>query len=919
DFDLILGFARYDEGNFGFEKLSYGMSYWENEGSREEPKWVEKKKAVTNNDASSNLRVSHYCDPVLIFDNYDFGDYLSPPVGYHPHYREGLPTRVIMFQSTGSSAFYGTLQYFKAQYEHGTSLLAATYPEAKRIDINLLYRSSPTMVNYGFHVFETWDNEEELREWTLSMSTADLDEDGKNEVIVGDFNNNIYVFEHLTNNTYKRAFRSFDINRTIQTTESPYAWEQFEGISGKFNRTLFDHIQYLLANDIDLDQDGLQEFIAATDDMIFVFEATRSPTGRIRDDTYRLETTIDLLNVETLFKLPQDDFKITAMTTGEDLSHDGRKELLIAVSSALLIFEINDDYSYEEIFYGDSYLTKGIYDTPGSYRWQPQYLINALLVDDLDQDGFTDLVIAGIDRSIARPLWAGFITILEWQGHMFYHLADNDDFKGTVQYGNHIFDLTVGDSDYDELKELIVGHANGIDIYEFTGDNQLALRERITSNPNYPYLTTTYWRPPTGSFDVDKDALRVNTTTIFMAYSYNYDIYLASSDDDGISWTDLGKVTSTRRSSRQTFDTRHPVLGKSPNGDIWLVYELITLSGMYRTTLYFQVSSDGGTTWSIPYSISQSPDWPSTTFSFSPSLYQVQGAASSVIGLAYNYPAGDNNKAELVHLNSVGMTVSTPIVYPWVNGTKLDDHFTVASLDVTYITKKSWDTELYGLVFSGYVNIEELSLDYDLFFGTITINRTDLTYSFTRPTRITNTGLSSFYPSIITEIHTGNLVITYEEPTLKPFGGLWAIWSSDEGLTWNGPYDMSLPLGLDPTYVMMIDLYGTVKPIAQQSGESYVVGYHSIADGTLITDKINHFEARRPTLVPGNDSGFSMIYSVYFKKDSATREVFATAINPWSNFTWYKIGKVMDLSVGDSDRDGRHEILATSGKQAVLL
>ncbi|MHA2502206.1 MAG: hypothetical protein ACXAE3_05005, partial [Candidatus Kariarchaeaceae archaeon] len=85
DMDLMLGFARYDDANFGLDKVSYGFTYWENQGTNEEPIWVEQKKAVTNNDPESNFRVDLYTEPVLVFNDYDFGtDGFDATYGYHP-------------------------------------------------------------------------------------------------------------------------------------------------------------------------------------------------------------------------------------------------------------------------------------------------------------------------------------------------------------------------------------------------------------------------------------------------------------------------------------------------------------------------------------------------------------------------------------------------------------------------------------------------------------------------------------------------------------------------------------------------------------------------------------------------------------------------------------------------------------------
>ncbi|MHA1166342.1 MAG: hypothetical protein ACTSRU_00860, partial [Candidatus Hodarchaeales archaeon] len=408
DLDLILGFATHNKSfhNINSNRTTgYGMTYWENQGSRDNPKWVERKKAVTNNDPYSNLRVNLYRAPVIVNDEYEWGDDYWNYNKYYPAYKTGKATRLFMFQPdlgtdpvTGwnyvNDYYRGIIKQFSAYYNHPTSLLAATYPEAKRLDLNLMYDFGVfNYVNYGFHITESWSNIDELKQWTLAMTASDLDEDGMNEIIIGDFDNNVYVFEHMTNNTYKRAFRSFDINRSELSTLSPYAWEQFEGISGEFTRKIFQHVKHLVAGS-DLDQDGLQEFFAVTDDMIFIFESTYSPTGRINDDTYVLVDTIDIRDIPQLDAVPVEDRIINDIVFADDITADGRKEIVIAVTSALVIYEINPEgasgaagsyqgWTKEEVFTGIYYGTdyfEGKYGVPGNAYKFPDFIIQDLLI-----------------------------------------------------------------------------------------------------------------------------------------------------------------------------------------------------------------------------------------------------------------------------------------------------------------------------------------------------------------------------------------------------------------------------------------------------------------------------------------------------------------------------------------------------------
>ncbi len=956
DFDLILGFASYNSTLVNFEKRTFGMTYWENEGTKDSPIWVEKKKAVTNNDPDSNFRVHRYGFPVLIYDNYDFEDLpFTPPIGYHPYYRDLQPTRLIMLQQDDKETFEGILTSFTAEYNHGTSLLAATYPEAKRVDINLKYSDSLLGgKNFGFHIFETWNNEEELRDWTLSMSTADLDEDGKNEVIVGDFNNNIYVFEHLSNNTFKRAYKSFDVNHTVQDTNSPYGHEKFGGINGTFFRTIYDHIRFLIAG-TDLNNNSLQEFVAATDSTLFVFEATRTITGRIHDDTYTLIGTFDLFNFATLSNLAPDKRRITALSWGDDLTHDGRRELIVAIGSALLIFEISTSastssgefntesisttyplFNMEEIFYKQTYKGKGLYNVPGNYRMYPDMEIRSILVSDLDRDGRMDITIAGEDQRSARPIWGGFITILEWTGGTFSQMVDSDVFTKTTQF-NPINDLDTDDTDYDGFRELIIGHDQGVDLYEFVGDNTAEIREVITSNPHYQIPQRSYYYP--SSPQEHKDVLRLPNGTLIMVFvdgvGVGATLKRTYSYDNGNTWTTATTLSYTRFSTPIT----------------------TSLLGIVEVSLAYQFNSlwlkfsewredTGSTDWYVfyimkdpksgdfAYPIHQARVSVESGQSASGRLFPLLGTVNE-IGFVVYYP--QLSTLYLFKVTSTGSYSLTKV--PWANGTILGNHYYIHSLDIVQNPK---NLTQYDLVFAGYSYNESLSLDLDLYYTQFSIfDLSNWQFNFTgMPGRIFESGISSFYPSVARELHTNNLVVVFQQTKLNLFDGLYSVWSNDNGISWKGPYNMNYPLGLD--------LPG-ITAFPSKSKESYQVG---LLEGAILIDKI---DTNRPIITATSGRGFTMTYNVKYRFqfnlakfglcgfsssnygndgfslessvkssyqtcsfDPMTVNAYAFAYNPWSNFTWYDLGSANKISIGDSDSDFRKEIIVASGKNAYL-
>lgn len=954
DPDLILGFASYDTLHFGIDKPTYGMTYWENVGSRGDPIWVEKKKAVTNNDPDSNFRVNLFGFPELIYDNYDFGEYrFIDGIGFHPVFIDPQPTRMFMMKEDPTDIFAGDVYSFDAEYEHGTSLLAATYPDAKRIDINLQFDSTNGGdKNFGFHIFETWDNSRELEGWTLSMSTADLDEDGKNEVVVGDFNNNIYVFEHLSNNTFKRAFRSFDVNRTVQSDQSPYAHNQFGGINGTFFRTIYEHVTFLIAG-VDLNKNGLQEFIATTDGMLFVFEATKTLTGRIHDDSYALIATFDLFSFATVSQLSEEKRKVTAISWADDATGDGRRELLIAMGPALLVFEISTAssglslsssvstqfplFNMEEIFYRGLYNALGLYNMIGNYLVQDEAEIRTILSTDLDSDGKLEIIYAGEDQTNARPNWGGFIQVLEWTGSIFTSIFPEDVFEDTIKF-NPINDLDWDDADYDGLKELIIGHNQGVDIYEFNGVDTLELREVITSNPHYQLPVRSYFDSTNlfRDFEDHKDIIKRPDGSLLMVFAEDVGgvptLTMATSDDNGKTWTEWGVIDPGLGSVRSYAEISMVYQGSF----LWLSFAAVSVINLGASSVWSEsyfvirnpvpgsnpIYSTVGISWLNYYRITASGR-----------LFSFTGATSNQVGFAYYDSADKNGTLKLAKID-IGFpgNVRAEFVVPWANGSKLGDKYLVHSLD---ILENPEDLGNFDMVFSGYSYNESLSLDLDLYHNQIHLNSsTNWLFNITTmPGRIFESGIVSRFPSLIREEDTNNMVVVFEQPKMKPFGGLFSVWSNDEGVTWNGPYSMNHPYGFDNPLL---------TEFPSKNKESYQVG---LILGQII---LSFFDSRRPVIVATEGRGFTMGYNIRYSygldrttfglcgvnnkefgqsvksaisdcaRNTGIFELLGFAHNPWSNFTWYNLGKAQKIAIGDSDGDNRHEILVGSGKQAFL-
>ncbi len=475
DGDLDLMLSLYD---------SPGIAYWINTGTTTDPSWEFRQQDLINLNADTNLAYNNFT-LFSVEHGQSFND-----------------TRRMLAYQTHSTG----LAVFEADFETHDTFILGINPKLSRIDINIREGTNAgglTVKNFGYRILETWNTDGELKKWTQSISIADMDDDGKREVIAGDFDNNIYVFEHLSNNTYKRAYRSPDLTQAVNTTQSPYAHEQLLGISASFIRFNWQHVD-LLAAGVDTDRDGRQEFIATAGLTIYVFEFTG------RDDRYQLSWTTDL--GATIWKSVFRYLGITqfsALRTSKDLNYNGYGEFLVAAGPFLFIFESYGNNKYREIFM-DSSLRLLI---PGTHYFLPE---NGLLNYFATYDGSSKLIIRDVavgniikdtpEQELIivgeiQKIWGhehGFAYIMKNVGSTFYHVTELPE---SLTKFNPIYTVELDDQDYDGNIDIIIGHQHGVDVYEARlrenpAPNQapfVVQRQAILSgSPNYPYISPLY-------------------------------------------------------------------------------------------------------------------------------------------------------------------------------------------------------------------------------------------------------------------------------------------------------------------------------------------------------------------------------------------------------------------------------------------
>lgn len=891
DFDLVVSFAS-----------KYGATYFENTGTGKNPVWVEKKKFFSN--PERNFKLCNFTDPIFYRASqlyYLIGNTSFSLGAFCQAYYETFGTTWVMSAYNNETRQIAT---FFGDVNSHNRLIVGTNPKMIRLEVAL---ADGLLWNLGYHVFETWNNEDDLDEWTLTVKTGDVDNDGKNEVIVGDFDNNLYVFEHLTNNTYKRAFRSFDFNHTVESDESPYAWQELAGLSGNFSRKIWDHVENLVA-DSDLDKDGLKEIIATADLSIYVFEQKVSAAGIPISDEFNFIWSIDLRKSKWSQSLQEKGLeRISALSYCSDIDYNGFGEIIVAVGSYLFIYESGPNNTFKEVFFYDAPL--GRYLLPGNPEVSlgsteyAELFINAVTTGDTDSDGFQEIIVGGT-RTLTETGSAqhGFVFILE--NHIgTYQLSW--EAPQELTYLNPVNAITVDDQDYDGRKELIIGHEHGIDIWEWSGaDNSYVKMEAITSSPNYPaiYPTSVFfgeaYYPGVGGRN--SDILQLGNGTLLQVYSNltGYDgqlrIWFVTSNDEGQNWS-VGKRLNvdTEYGSATVYRELEPSVTEFA-GRIWFAWRV---DGFYlgyaRSWICARYYSSGG--WSPIYHIVDTarliPLYSPTIFPY-PTRWEPQAVGIFSIRGKPSNPAHSEYEGRVLFVE-IDPASGSIFWYGEILQIGLDPRY---PYEASYIDAATLNDGSLIIVFSGKFK-EEFKKDYDIW--AIVWN---VTSGWSKPVRLTSKSTDERNPSVIQmKSQEGAIVVVFDS-----YGGvreesIQICYSRDGGRTWRSPE----PLPSLPQYVRERIVEGRT--------------YYEIIYGDIPVYTPQSFA---PRITARNDGGF--IYSVLTYTRTRVLEfgdVFdiIVGVNPSSKWALNDMGGVHVIDVGDTDSDGRREIAADYQNRVVLF
>ncbi|MHA1781748.1 MAG: hypothetical protein ACTSYL_12880 [Candidatus Thorarchaeota archaeon] len=886
DLDLVLGYV----GKPGF-------TYWENTGTMNAPTWVQNKRLFKNTDPEASFRYQEYYDirvaPMGHALPADTGEMYASILNWNAFVDKDYT--LLAYKPSTNQLFN-----FWPIYDQSEGYVVATYPEVKRYE--LMPRDGETVHNFGFHVYETWSTTDDLNGWTLSVTSDDVDGDGKGELIVGDYDNNVYIFEHMVNNSYKRAFRSFDINYTEESTTSPYYWQELEGISGSFKRVIWNHVDHVLAG-MDIDRDGRQELVAAAGMQLYVFESTGI------DDTYRLAYTIDFRSSQFNTTVGWNYVDgITALASADDLDYNHMNELIVGLGPYLFVFNVpyNGWDSTDEYFMGDALEGRHYLLGNGADNSYRHAKIQAIITGDTDEDGYRELIIGG-ELNVTQSRSDGFVKIYEWTGLLFEEVWNA---PSELTYWNPVTDIAIDDQDFDSRQELIIGHSKGFDVWEWNGtDSGYDKVEYVTSSPNYPYIgmKTVRNNPEPNTLLTSRG--QNDIAYIFNDYDFIVGVYV--------------NVTSNSY-ARIYWRVYYPSIGMWSNGDqlfptTYAHFPSYTVYNEMDPSLYYHSNGTLYITWRTRMWTGSGDQWDfwwskydRNTFSWiepqhiTDAQYRRQSKiyllSDGTLGIAYL--SSTLNRLFWGYYNPATSSWSVSHILYYKDYTS----YYVTSFDMARMNDDGWAIAVSAR------NSSVSKTDLDIYVMT---SNSSWNFADSHMYAATSSYLDEMYPDLGQLGNPeNNLMVVYEVPNAElpdsvqmsySLTGTYAMWRKGEPLASIPDFIVRLDNGDGTTSYYCRNSTGYLVPILNPY--VYSPSVLGLRNGGFMNTYVFDFSTRTiydPSLPSGGILDTSNPYYTY--KLYHEYADFVYGINPSSRFTHYNIRGVVDLDVGDTDGDNRREV-----------
>lgn len=887
DFDLVMSYDN-----------QYGATAFINEGTVDDPIWVEQKKLMSNPGELSNLKLFNVTNMRIV---QDYGGFYGGP--YLERYQELAGEEKPEFYMYGYNGYGNLIHMHTAETGAADAYIIATYPTVSRLQLNLLDEVPNKMWNFGFHVMEDWNNEFDLKDWTLTIASGDTDSDGKGEIIVGDYDNNVYAFEHLVNNTYKRMFRSFDLNHSETSDVSPYAYEELEGISGDFNRKIWDHAEHLLA-DVDLDDDGLKEIIVATNLQVYIFEEV----GLFGGDAVHYVYSFDLRDTAWGDRANFEDYatRITVMAAGDDIDQDGRRELAVAAGPYLFIYNVNHESFVgleENEFYVTSPTLEGRYYMAGNgdNSLFKHYHINAMTMCDTDKDGYREIIFGGI-QDITLMRQNGFAYIYECVGGSFQRSWSA---PSTTTKWNPITVITLDDQDYDGEVEIILGHTQGFDLWEHIPgeDNGYQKVEYVTASPNYPIIPVKTALVGAESHGTEgryrKDVAFAEAGNYlgwaWMVYeSYetpNNLIYLKGYIESSDTWlpgNNLGSQWTYSGNTSNIVDEFNPTVCATSNGDFYFAWEAYDTAG----DSYIAVGwADTNSFIYIGARLHKQATGIFWTERYEPSVFEYN---STHIGIAYVYDG--NALITGTYYGRIGtMIIKKDLTGGFTYVTPMfNDRTNFRAHDVDAIQLEDGRVALA----MSAINTGTYKPDYDVW---VLVGRENYNFTDVSAHQGTTSYIDDMYVTIdYLRTEDKSLTVMYEAVGEVLEDKFKMVASQDDGATWSIPEEVNSL----PDYIVRTEYPGGYVSYSVMQPSAYSPAFSARMDGGfLYSFTFGYIFMWKP-----GDIG----YLRYFFTD------LVYGRNLQSDWALNHLRDVIDLDVGDTDGDGRREVVVGFDHQVAM-
>ncbi|MEM2141935.1 MAG: VCBS repeat-containing protein, partial [Candidatus Thorarchaeota archaeon] len=629
--------------------------------------------------------------------------------------------------------------------------------------------------------------------------------------------------------------------------------------------------------------------IAAANLQVYVFEDTGI------DDTYKLAFSLDLRESGFNATLGWTRVtKITALGAGDDYDLNGERELVVAAGPYLFVYNIgrNKWTSENEYFMGSNELT-GRYYLVGNGANSAFYeaSIDALALCDTDEDGFREIILGG-RLNTTQMRQDGFLKIYEWRGSGFVQAWEAPT---EVTYWNPVTRILIDDQDYDSKQEIIIGHREGFDIWESTGlDSEYVKVEVVTSSPNYPRVNvTSVYRPGESGLLTsrgDNDISYVFTTSsdwivsvfcqgnrIWQKYYYRpLNIWgLASQPFPDY---DYGYPGATVQEYR-------PSLFLHQNGSLYLIWKTYIV---YGSNSYYDmwVSRYVGPGWLQPKHVltdsSNIRDYPAM-FSLSTSLGMIYTRTSD--GVVYRRL-----------LSSWSGPWSSGVVVPYKDYTR----YFVQSADIAMLPDGG-----YALAISARNNSLSKT-DLDIFVAT---SNSSFYWAKSPMLRATTSYNNEVNPDLsVLDDPERTLVVVYEsiespieDRIQMSYSNTYTSWKQHEPLTSFPMYYRRVELPGGGVQYWYNDTTRIYSPLALSPS---VVGLRG--GGFMQMHVFDFWTKSRTNVNPGEITKAGSPYHALKYVENAD---LLYGINPSSRFTHFNIESVVDMAVGDTDGDGRREVV----------